>query len=53
MLRSFEQFVFLDFGRAQQLDGLVSSHPIEVDIAHAHQVDEIFDAISYSKYVQF
>jgi puromycin-sensitive aminopeptidase len=45
----FEQFVHDDFGRAQSLDGLVSSHPIEVPIAKASEVDEIFDAISYSK----
>eukprot|EP00854_Cymbomonas_tetramitiformis_P015073 gene15073-17814_t len=31
------------------LDSLCSSHPVEVDIASAGQVSEIFDAISYSK----
>ena len=31
------------------LDGLKSSHPIEVEVNHARQVDEIFDAISYAK----
>ncbi|XP_058086693.1 aminopeptidase M1-like isoform X1 [Magnolia sinica] len=31
------------------LDGLAESHPIEVEINHAHEIDEIFDAISYKK----
>ncbi|KAL0482094.1 puromycin-sensitive aminopeptidase [Acrasis kona] len=45
----FEQFVHDDFGRAQSLDALKSSHPIQVPIRIAAEVDEIFDAISYSK----
>ncbi|KAM1021901.1 hypothetical protein ACFX2J_042737 [Malus domestica] len=32
-----------------KLDGLEESHPIEVEINHAAEVDEIFDAISYKK----
>ncbi|BAT78001.1 hypothetical protein LR48_Vigan04g234000 [Vigna angularis] len=32
-----------------RLDGLAESHPIEVDINHACEIDEIFDAISYRK----
>uniref|UniRef100_A0A5B7A8X7 Aminopeptidase n=1 Tax=Davidia involucrata TaxID=16924 RepID=A0A5B7A8X7_DAVIN len=32
-----------------RLDGLSESHPIEVEINHAAEVDEIFDAISYKK----
>jgi puromycin-sensitive aminopeptidase len=32
-----------------QLDGLAESHPIEVEINHAREIDEIFDAISYRK----
>jgi aminopeptidase N len=39
----FEQFVHDDFGRALTLDGLASSHPIEVPIRIAAEVDEIFD----------
>ncbi|WOK97019.1 hypothetical protein Cni_G05727 [Canna indica] len=31
------------------LDALAESHPIEVDINHASEVDEIFDDISYRK----
>ncbi|KAL6599309.1 hypothetical protein ACP70R_045803 [Stipagrostis hirtigluma subsp. patula] len=32
-----------------KLDSLAQSHPIEVEIRHASEVDEIFDAISYDK----
>ncbi|XP_060208547.1 aminopeptidase M1-like isoform X1 [Lycium barbarum] len=32
-----------------RLDGLAESHPIEVDINHAGEIEEIFDAISYKK----
>ncbi|KAI3709633.1 hypothetical protein L2E82_39399 [Cichorium intybus] len=32
-----------------RLDGLSESHPIEVEINHAGEIDEIFDAISYCK----
>ncbi|KAG0543432.1 hypothetical protein BDA96_02G190700 [Sorghum bicolor] len=32
-----------------KLDSLQESHPIEVEIHHASEVDEIFDAISYDK----
>uniref|UniRef100_A0A0E0M0C7 Aminopeptidase n=1 Tax=Oryza punctata TaxID=4537 RepID=A0A0E0M0C7_ORYPU len=34
---------------ALKLDSLAESHPIEVEIHHASEVDEIFDAISYDK----
>lgn len=43
------QFVFSDFSRAMALDGLRSSHPIEVEVQDPKQINEIFDAISYSK----
>ncbi|KAM1021915.1 hypothetical protein ACFX2J_042746 [Malus domestica] len=32
-----------------KLDGLEESHPIEVEINHAAEIDEILDAISYKK----
>jgi aminopeptidase N len=33
----------------QDLDGLENSHPIEVEVYSSAEIDEIFDAISYSK----
>nr|POF16052.1 aminopeptidase m1-a [Quercus suber] len=38
-----------DYTEGLQLDGLAESHPIEVEINHAREIDEIFDAISYKK----
>jgi len=43
------QFVTSDYMRALELDALNNSHPIEVPVGHPSEVDEIFDAISYSK----
>jgi puromycin-sensitive aminopeptidase len=43
------QFVSLDLGRSFNLDALENSHPIEVEVGHPDEVNEIFDAISYSK----
>ena len=34
---------------AMKLDSLESSHPIEVQIHHPCEVNEIFDDISYNK----
>jgi puromycin-sensitive aminopeptidase len=42
-------FVTSDYCRALELDGLKNSHPIEVPVGPPSEVDEIFDAISYSK----
>ena len=36
-------------GRALKLDALRSSHPIQVPIAKAEEVEQVFDAISYCK----
>ncbi|KAL5201658.1 hypothetical protein ABZP36_036012 [Zizania latifolia] len=38
-----------DTTSALKLDSLSESHPIEVEIHHANEVDAIFDAISYDK----
>lgn len=38
-----------DYTMGLRLDALAESHPIEVDINHASEIDEIFDAISYRK----
>ena len=45
----WDQFVYSDVNAALALDSLLSSHPIEVQVERAEDVDEIFDAISYSK----
>tara|TARA_Y100000389_G_scaffold174968_1_gene185345 strand:+ start:10669 stop:13350 length:2682 start_codon:yes stop_codon:yes gene_type:complete len=45
----WEQFIVSAQGRALQLDSLESSHPIQVPIQKAEEVEEVFDAISYSK----
>ncbi|KAK7501329.1 hypothetical protein BaRGS_00007454, partial [Batillaria attramentaria] len=43
------QFVRTDLGNALRSDALESSHPIEIEVGHPSEVDEIFDAISYCK----
>lgn len=43
------QFVNDDFGRALNLDSLYNTHPIEVEVHHPSEIEEIFDAVSYSK----
>nr|POF11406.1 aminopeptidase 1 [Quercus suber] len=43
------QFVTESMQAAFQLDGLRTSHPIEVPVKDALEVDQIFDAISYRK----
>eukprot|EP01080_Neovahlkampfia_damariscottae_P011786 gene11786-5123_t len=45
----FEQFVDGEYAAAQRLDGLEASHPIEVEVNSAMEIDEIFDGISYAK----
>ncbi|KAJ3113183.1 Aminopeptidase 2 mitochondrial [Phlyctochytrium bullatum] len=43
------QFIIKDYAEGISLDGLRSSHPIQVDVASPAEINEIFDAISYSK----
>lgn len=43
------QFVYQDFGNALEADALKTTHPIEVEVHHPSQIDEIFDAVSYNK----
>ena len=45
----WQGYVTDNLAQALSLDALRSSHPIEVPIKRADQVNEIFDAISYSK----
>jgi aminopeptidase N len=47
--RVWSQFLVNEQSMGLGLDSLRSSHPVEVPIAAASQVTEIFDAISYSK----
>ena len=42
-------FVESVYSLALQLDSLVSSHPVEVQVSHPDEVNSIFDAISYAK----
>src|SRR5919106_3027842 len=43
------QFLFADIGPAMSLDGLRNTHPIEAEIKTPDDINELFDAISYSK----
>ncbi len=43
------QFIFADSGPAMSLDGLKNTHPIEAEVKTPHDINELFDAISYSK----
>ncbi len=43
------QFYTDDQSTAFGLDGLESSHPIEVEVINPAEIDEIFDAVSYQK----
>lgn len=45
----WQSYVTDNLQSALSLDSLRSSHPIEVPVKRADQVNEIFDAISYSK----
>ncbi|KAI0974442.1 peptidase family M1-domain-containing protein [Xylaria arbuscula] len=45
----WENYVADNLQSALSLDSLRSSHPIEVPVKRASEVDQIFDAISYSK----
>eukprot|EP01035_Chromulina_nebulosa_P020946 gene20946-27148_t len=47
--RIWDQWTIDSYGAAQRLDSLRSSHPIIVPIKHAEEVEQVFDAISYSK----
>jgi len=47
--RIFDEFIGSTFYRALDLDGLDSSHAIEVPVGHPSEIDEIFDTISYCK----
>ncbi len=43
------QFVRLDYATGMSKDELLSTHPIEIEVRHPDEIDEIFDDISYRK----
>ncbi|EER22934.1 aminopeptidase, putative [Coccidioides posadasii C735 delta SOWgp] len=45
----WQSYVVNDLQQALALDSLRSSHPIEVPVKRADEINQIFDAISYSK----
>lgn len=45
----WNQFMALDYAAGMEKDQLLSTHPIEVDVHHPSEIDEIFDDISYRK----
>lgn len=45
----WDQYISDDLDRARSLDGLRSSHPVQVPIPKAEDVEQVFDAISYAK----
>jgi puromycin-sensitive aminopeptidase len=47
--RIWEQYTTDAMGAALRLDALKSSHPIQVPIVRAEEVEQVFDAISYCK----
>ncbi len=47
--KMWEEFIDDETERAFGDDSLKTTHPIEVDVRDPHEIEEIFDAISYSK----
>lgn len=45
----YSEFINHHLARALDLDAKLSSHPVEVDCPDANQINQIFDALSYSK----
>jgi len=45
----WDQFASGALSTALALDSMLSSHPIQVPIAHAEEVEQVFDGISYCK----
>lgn len=43
------EFAQAVYGLAQNLDSMRSSHPVEVEVHHPDEINEIFDTISYAK----
>lgn len=47
--KMWEDFISDETERALEDDSLKATHPIEVHVENPHQIEELFDAISYSK----
>ena len=45
----WDEFIEETMAAAMRLDGLASTHPIDVEVESPSQIREIFDAISYNK----
>lgn len=45
----WEDFISDETERALEDDSIKATHPIEVEVKDPHQIEELFDAISYSK----
>ena len=43
---AWDEFVQSVYNLALSLDSLESSHPVEVQVTHSDEINEIFDAIS-------
>jgi len=46
---AWTEFVQSVYGLAMSLDAMNSSHPVEVEVHHPDEINEIFDNISYAK----
>lgn len=46
---AWDEFVQSVYNLALSLDSLESSHPVEVQVHHSDEINEVFDAISYAK----
>ncbi|KAI5192044.1 hypothetical protein NEMIN01_1792 [Nematocida minor] len=49
MYNPWEEFLESDISRGMQMDGKLSTHPINVRVESSGEISSIFDAISYSK----
>lgn len=47
--KTWEDFIGDETSEAFEDDSIKSTHPIEVHVENPHQIEELFDAISYSK----
>ena len=48
-LMQFSQFYLMNYRMALETDMMIHSHPVKVAVNDAHEIDSIFDDISYFK----